>query len=153
MLFRSKEQASYCDSTPESNITFLADTANGMRIFVSKTLSSPTAFLAQNSSALNSFAGLISDIADIYNLPRKALHIFSDDAGGTIAFNSNGSIFCNFRFFAQLHQRKMVSGEGRVEAASYWWVVIAHELAHNLVKAHSAEHSFYTYVFPFFPRF
>ena len=146
-----KEQASYCDSTPESNITFLADTANGMRIFVSKTLSSsPTAFLAQNSSALNSFAGLIYDVADIYNLPRKALHIFSDDAGGTIAFNSNGSIFCNFRFFAQLHQRKMVLGEGKVEVASYWWVVIAHELAHNLVKAHSAEHSFYTYVFPFF---
>lgn len=140
-----KEQASYCDSTPESNITFLADTASGMRIFVSKTLSSsPTAFLAQNSSALNAFDALISDVAEIYNLPKKALHIFFDDAGGTIAFNSNGSIFCNFRFFAQLHERKMGTGEGRIEAAAYWWVVIAHELAHNLVKAHSAEHSFYT---------
>lgn len=142
-----KEQASYCDTTPESNITFLADTANGMRIFVSKSLSSsPTEFLAQNSSALNVFAGLLYDIADIFNLPRKALHIFADEVGGTIAFNSSGSIFCNFRFFAQLHQRKMITGEGKVEAASYWWVVIAHELAHNLVKTHSAEHSFYTYV-------
>jgi hypothetical protein len=140
-----KEQASYCDSTREQNITFLADTANGMRIFISKSLSSSTtAFLAQNSSGLNAFAALIYDVADIYNLPRKALHIFSDDAGGTIAFNSNGSIFCNFRFFSQLHQRKLTVPEGKVEAASYWWVVIAHELAHNLVAAHSAEHSFYT---------
>jgi hypothetical protein len=141
-----KEQASYCDSTPESNITFLADSSNGMRIFVSKNLSSPTDFLTQNSAALNAFAGLIFDIAEIYNLPRKALHIFYDETGGTIAFNANGSIFCNFRFYAQLHQRKMSGGEGKVEATSYWWVVIAHELAHNIVSAHSAEHSFYTYV-------
>lgn len=141
-----KEQASYCDKTPESNITFLADSGNGMRIFISKDLSSPTDFLSQNSSALNAFAGLIYDVAEIFNLPKKALHVFYDEAGGTIAFNANGSIFCNFRFFGQLHQRKMGGAEGKVEAASYWWVVIAHELAHNLVKAHSAEHSFYTCV-------
>lgn len=141
-----KEQASYCDSTPEHNITFLADTANGIRIFISKTLASPTAFLAQNSSALNAFATLISDVADIYNLPRTALHIFADDVGGTIAFNSSGSIFCNFRFYSQLHQQRMGTGEGKIEAAAYWWVVIAHELAHNLVSTHSAEHSFYTCV-------
>jgi hypothetical protein len=143
-----KEQASYCDSTPSQNITFLADASNGTRIFVSKTLASPTTFLAQNVFALNNFAVLLYEVSDVYNLPRKAMHIFYDESGGTIAFNSNGSIFCNFRFFAQLHQRKLEngigSGEGRVEAAAYWWIVVAHELAHNLVKEHNAEHSFYT---------
>ena len=78
-------------------------------------------------------------------------HIFYDEQGGTIAFNSNGSVFCNFRFYNQLHAPKMESSpvEGRVDAASYWWIVIAHELAHNLVKEHNAEHSFYTYVLTF----
>ena len=141
-----KEQASYCDSTSAQNITFLADASNGTRIFVSKAISSPTVFLSQNVFALNSFAILLHEIGDVYALPRKALHIFYDEIGGTIAFNSNGSIFCNFRFFAQLHQNKIGSGtgEGRVEAGAYWWIVIAHELAHNLVKEHNAEHSFYT---------
>ena len=146
-----KEQASYCDSTPAQNIMFLADASNGMRIFVSKTLSIPTsAFLSQNSSALNNFAALLSDVADVYSLPRKALHIYYDEQGGTIAFNANGSVFCNFRFFAQLHQRKMesssssVDGEAKTEAGAYWWIVVAHELAHNLVKDHNSEHSFYT---------
>jgi hypothetical protein len=141
-----KEQATYCDATPSQNITFLADASNGTRIFVSKTLASPTTFLAQNVTALNSFAVLLDDVSDVYCLPRKAMHIFYDESGGTIAFNSNGSIFCNFRFFAQLHQKKMESGEleGRTEAAAYWWIVVAHELAHNLVKEHNAEHSFYT---------
>jgi Protein of unknown function (DUF3684) len=142
-----KEQATYCDATPSQNITFLADASNGTRIFVSKTLASPTTFLAQNVTALNSFAVMLDDVSDVYSLPRKAMHIFYDESGGTIAFNSNGSIFCNFRFFAQLHQKKMEGGvpEGRTEAGAYWWIVVAHELAHNLVKEHNAEHSFYTY--------
>ena len=141
-----KEQVSYCDSTSAQNITFLADASNGTRIFVARTLSSPTTFLARSVTALNSFAVLLHEVADVFALPRKAIHIFYDESGGTIAFNSNGSIFCNFRFFAQIHQNKMASGtgEGRVEAAAYWWIVLAHELAHNLVKEHNSEHSFYT---------
>ena len=141
-----KEQSTYCDDTPSHNITFLADASNGTRIFVSKALASPTAFLAENVAALNNFAVLLSDVSDIYSLPRNAMHIFYDESGGTIAFNSNGSIFCNFRFFAQLHQTRFGSGsgEGRTEASAYWWVVVAHELAHNLVREHNAQHSFYT---------
>jgi hypothetical protein len=150
-----KEQSTYCDSTSAHNITFLADASNGMRIFISKTIPSATDFLSHSSTALNNFAGLLVEVAAVYNLPRKALHIFYDETGGTIAFNSNGSIFCNFRFFAQLHQSKMDSersagtqsiAAARVEATAYWWIVIAHELAHNLVKEHNSEHSFYTYV-------
>ncbi len=34
--------------------------------------------------------------------------------------------------------------EGRAEATTWWWVVLAHELAHNLVKPHNSEHSYYT---------
>lgn len=139
-----KEQATYCDSTPSQNINFLADAANGTRIFISKTLADPRSFLAQNVNALNAFAVLLHEVSDVYNLPRRAMHVFYDEAGSTIAFNSNGSIFCNFRFFAQLHQQKMDGREGKVEAAAYWWIVLAHELAHNLVKEHNASHSFYT---------
>lgn len=146
-----KEQSTYCDSTPAQNITYLADASNGMRIFVTKTLTTANDFLSRNASSLNNFAALLIDVAAVYNLPRRALHIFYDEQGGTIAFNSSGSIFCNFRFFAQLHQPKMDSeggaqgaGSAKVEASAYWWIVIAHELAHNLVKEHNSEHSFYT---------
>ncbi|KAH9217592.1 hypothetical protein DL95DRAFT_521996 [Leptodontidium sp. 2 PMI_412] len=142
-----KEQATYCDSTPSQNITFLADASNGTRIFVSKTLSmNPTTFLTENVTALNTFSLLLQDVCDVYALPRRAMHIFYDESGGTIAFNSGGAIFCNFRFYSQLHVAKMAggSGEGKSEAAAYWWIVVAHELAHNIVKEHNAEHSFYT---------
>lgn len=142
-----KEQASYCDQKPSNNITQIGETQNSMRIFVSKDLSvSPATFLQENVMAINVFAMILQDICDIYSLPRKAMHIFYDESGGTIAFNAQGSIFCNYRFFKQLHINKLeaVGTEARTEAASWWWIVVAHELAHNLVSDHSAEHSYYT---------
>ncbi|POS86046.1 hypothetical protein EPUL_002177 [Erysiphe pulchra] len=140
-----KEQASYCDSASAQNIVFLADTNNGMRIFISKTMKINTReLLSENILDLNNFAGLLQEVAEIYSLPRKAMHIFLDESGSTIAFNSSGSIFCNFRFYKQLHANLITQNEGRITATSYWWVVVAHELAHNVVAAHNAEHSFYT---------
>jgi hypothetical protein len=50
------------------------------------------------------------------------------------------------RFWEQLHGNggMMDAGMGRVEAATWWWVVLAHELAHNLVTVHGSEHSYYS---------
>lgn len=142
-----KEQATYCDSTEAKNIVFAAEAPGGMRVFVSRDLSvSASEFLTANAPQIKDFESVLKDIAVIYGLALTSLHIFYDERGGTIAFNSNGSIFCNLRFFNQLHAPKVRGGFGqaRVEAATWWWVVIAHELAHNLVGTHDADHSYYT---------
>lgn len=142
-----KEQGSYCDAKPSHNITQVGDARNGMKIYISKELTLPaTTFLSQNANSINSFASLLYEVGDIYSLPHRALHMFYDESGSTIAFNAQGSIFCNLRFFNQLHASKISTPEGKVESSSWWWIVVAHELAHNLVSDHSAEHSYYTYV-------
>lgn len=148
-----KEQATYCDRTPAANITFIAEASNAMKVFISKDMATDGAkFLAANSGAINAFAALLVEVGAVYSMAPKVLHIFHDQAGGTIAFNSSGSIFCNLRFFLQLHAKKLegpaaAQGEAKAEAAIWWWVVLAHELAHNLVQPHNADHSYYTCVF------
>ncbi|KAI5461412.1 hypothetical protein BGZ63DRAFT_424301 [Mariannaea sp. PMI_226] len=143
-----KEQATYCDSKPAQNISSVAEASNGMKIFVAKDLSADVAkFLSANTAKLNTFATLLVEIGNIYQLAPKVLHIFYDEVGGTIAFNTGGSIFCNFRFFLQLHATQLDGprpGEAKAEAATWWWVVLAHELAHNLVSPHNSDHSYYT---------
>lgn len=143
-----KEQATYCDSKPAHNITFAAEASNGIKVYLSKDMTvSAGSFLEANLGALNTFAGILAEIAQVYNLSAKVLHIFYDEAGGSIAFNTNGSLFCNFRFFLQLHAQGLQgqnTGQGRAEAATWWWVVLAHELAHNLVQIHNSDHSYYT---------
>ncbi|KAG5950164.1 hypothetical protein E4U53_005421 [Claviceps sorghi] len=140
-----KEQATYCDSTPAQNITFAAEASNNMKVFFSKDMRAPAAeFLSANIGPINAFAGLLVDIGGIYSLSPRVLHIFYDESGGTIAFNTGGSIFCNLRFFLQLHAARVTTSSGKAEAATWWWVVMAHELAHNLVSTHNSDHSYYT---------
>lgn len=144
-----KEQTTYCDSKPAHNINFAAEAPGGMRVFVAKDLSvEPARFLTSHAGPIGQFEAVLREAGGVYGLATTSLHIFYDETGGTIAFNSNGSIFCNLRFFMQLHAGKMKrgagGGEGRMEATSWWWVVLAHELAHNLVSVHNSDHSYYT---------
>lgn len=140
-----KEQATYCDSTPSQNIAHIGEASNGMRIYTSKDMSVMNeVFLAQNVEPIQAFSKMLYDVGDIYNIPRNALNLMYDEAGNTIAFNLNGSLFCNLRFFLQLHWAEYETPAGGSVAESWWWVVLAHELAHNLVKEHNANHSYYT---------
>jgi hypothetical protein len=121
-----KEQATYCDSTPAQNIVFAADAPGGMRVFLHRSLADRggsggvSTFFAEHIDPIARFEALLRDVGGVYGLPVKALHIFCDEAGGTIAFNSGGAIFCNLRFFEQLHFKRMEgNAEGRVEAGTW----------------------------------
>ncbi|KAJ2990920.1 hypothetical protein NUW58_g2727 [Xylaria curta] len=150
-----KEQATYCDDTAAKDLTLLADSSNGMRIFVSSNIPhrETGVFLSSNHAAINSFAALLKDVGDVYQIPKNVLHIFYDEGGNTIAFNRDGSIFCNLRFYIQLHADQR-SGEDKASAAVWWWVVLAHELAHNIIHPHNADHSYYTesFIQQYFPK-
>ncbi|KAI0405310.1 hypothetical protein F4802DRAFT_193133 [Xylaria palmicola] len=140
-----KEQATYCDDTSAKDLTLLADTSNGMRMFISSNIphQETGTFLSSNQRAINSFAALLKEVGEVYQIPKNVLHIFYDKSGSTIAFNRAGSIFCNLRFYIQLHANQM-SSESRSSAVVWWWVVVAHELAHNIIGPHNADHSYYT---------
>lgn len=144
-----KEQATYCDSKPAQNIVFTAQAPRGMKVYLHRELSmDQVSFLTANTDSIAKFEALLRDIADVYGVSPTALQIHFDDEGPCIAFNTNGSIFCNLRFFNQLHYGKMKAGgaaavAGKTEAAVWWFVVVAHELAHNLVSTHDANHSYY----------
>ncbi|KAJ9618401.1 hypothetical protein H2203_008997 [Taxawa tesnikishii (nom. ined.)] len=143
-----KETPSYCDSKPGQDLVFVADSKPGVKIFLPKSVpaAARTTFLSNNSAALNAFAFLLLDCANIFLLKPQSVHVFYNEEGNSIAFNNNGSIFCNLRYFLQLHWNKWnrADGEGKVEAAVYWWVTLCHELAHNLVSDHGSQHEYYT---------
>lgn len=137
---------SYCDTRPGQDISFIGETSN-VRIFLSNTVASKglsaTKFQEANASALKLFATILLDCADTFALNRSTVHIFYDDAGSTIAFNQNKALFFNYRYFENLHLPSVQQGN-KADAIIYWCVVMAHELSHNLVSDHSAQHSYYT---------
>ncbi|RAK79768.1 histidine kinase-like ATPase domain-containing protein [Aspergillus fijiensis CBS 313.89] len=149
------ETKSYCDEKPSHDLEFVATLACGIHVLFVKTLPDRSAFLAKNSLGINVFASLLIDCADVFSLRFDIISVFYDP-GKTIAFNRAGSIFCNYFFFQQLHEKQLLqnSAGARSEALIYWWVILCHELAHNLVEDHSSAHSFYTegFVAQYFPK-
>ncbi|EXJ72432.1 uncharacterized protein A1O5_04936 [Cladophialophora psammophila CBS 110553] len=142
-----QETKSYCDEHPAHDLTFVAEIKDGIQCFLSpSSVTNSSQFLQQHSAGLTAFASLIKSVGEVFSLNPRTLNIFFETSGKTIGFNRNGSIFCNYRYFEQLHQRSMVptGKDGYSEAFVYWWVILCHELAHNLVADHSSDHSYYT---------
>lgn len=138
-------KGSYCDSTPAQDMSFLADTAAGIKFFIANHIPARSEFFATHTNGINKFGYLLLDIASIFNLRPHSMHIFYDNRGATIAFNESGALFFNYYWFEQLHLPHFdTSRDVRIQAVSWWWITMCHELAHNLVKEHSASHSFYT---------
>lgn len=137
---------SYCDARPGQDISLIGETSK-VRIFLSNTVAAnglnATKFMEANVSALKLFATVLLDCADVFALNRSTVHIFYDDAGSTIAFNQSKALFFNYRYFENLHLPLVQQGN-KTDAIVYWCVVMAHELSHNLVSDHSAQHSYYT---------
>lgn len=136
---------SYCDSRPGQDISYIGETSN-VRIFLSNIVAAnigATKFMEANVSALKLFATVLLSCADVFALRSSSVHIFYDDAGSTIAFNQRKALFFNYRYFENLHLPVVQQGD-KSDAIIYWSVVMAHELSHNLVSDHSAQHSYYT---------
>ena len=138
-----RETQTFCDAKPAQNISFIAQTSMGINIYLSNTMADKNKFMEERSSALESFAAILIDCADTIALARKSLHIFHDHQSNTIAFNHNKALFFNYRYFEDLHFANVRKGK-KSEAIIYWFVVLCHELAHNLVADHSSAHSYYT---------
>lgn len=100
-------------------LTFLVGQMGAVKIYLSQGDSTTTLFLLKQltgnilevsssqrqnfmrikQDAIARFIHVMTPLANIYQLPLTSLHIFYDLEGGIIAFNRNGSIFLNLRYF------------------------------------------------------
>ncbi|CCO34132.1 hypothetical protein BN14_08224 [Rhizoctonia solani AG-1 IB] len=85
---------------------------------------------------------IVTPLRTLYKLPPSSVHIFYDTKGGLIAFNRNGSLFLNLRYYEGWHD-ELVKGGNVHKALISWYFTLAHEIAHNLVQPHNAEHEYY----------
>lgn len=140
------ETKSYCDEKPSHDLDFIATLPCGINLLFTKSLADRSNFIAQNGTGINAFASILIECADVFSLGIDTLSVFHDPGGKTIAFNRAGSIFCNYFYFQQLQEASLLQTQNPKDALVYWWVILCHELAHNLVGDHSSGHSYYTYV-------
>jgi hypothetical protein len=118
-----KEAGTFCNAAIVHNLTSIGSATRGTKVYIDKSLSATASqWLVSNQASLNVFEQVLIDSASVYEIPVKALHIFFDVKGTTIAFNQGGSLWANFRYWQQLHESRCLAGDsgGRVEALAYW---------------------------------
>ena len=64
-------------------------------------------FMTAKEQSLARFIHVMTPLAKIYQLSITNLHIFYDYQGGVIAFNRNGSIFLNLRYFEEWRKYRL----------------------------------------------
>ncbi|CAD6935683.1 unnamed protein product [Tilletia controversa] len=137
-------ESSYCDVGIAADLT-KAGQIMGMNIYLSPEYTNPRQTLADNQGAIQR---LIEHVyrpvgEGVFRLRPGVLNIFCDVEGPTIAFNREGTIFLNLRFYLAWHD-KDVAARQPGDAIISVFHSLAHELAHNLVSGHNSEHEYYT---------
>ncbi|KAF5355265.1 hypothetical protein D9758_006047 [Tetrapyrgos nigripes] len=133
----------YCDISGRTGDLKHIGTMGDVKVYLSEeALSQSETFMTTKHSSLARFIHIITSVGKIYKLPLTSMHIFYDLHGGIIAFNRNGSIFLNLRYFESWHDADVAEGNINTALIS-WYFTLAHEIAHNLVEPHNSEHEFY----------
>jgi hypothetical protein len=155
----TEASGSYCDDSRYHDLVDSQVQIRGLKFFLARSLVGTTDTSAiLNSPTHSYFAALVTALGSVFGVPLKAMHLFDDPNGRTIAFNAGGAIFCNYNFFRKLHMGvidREATRKDILTAWGFWYTTIAHELAHNLERPHGPQHSFYTesFVSEFMPAF
>ncbi|KAF8629109.1 hypothetical protein AX17_005695 [Amanita inopinata Kibby_2008] len=113
-----------------------------IKVYVAQEVSEPHGFINSKRLVLARFSDIVAMLGNIFGLPLTSLHIFFDLTSQHIAFNREGSLFFNLRFYETWHDMDVGVGK-KADAYAFWYFTFAHEIAHNLVQEHNAEHEFY----------
>ncbi|OAV92499.1 hypothetical protein PTTG_01164 [Puccinia triticina 1-1 BBBD Race 1] len=146
-----ESEASYCDPKgSREDLTFLS-TISGLRFYVSRSIDQHNLngelVLFQFGDAIVRYIDrVIKPIGEIFDIDPNSLHIFYDLEGPIIAFNRNGSLFFNLRYYLSWYDEEVKKGN-LSNALIGTFSTFAHELAHNLVEAHNSEHEWWMSAF------
>ncbi|POW05295.1 hypothetical protein PSTT_09752, partial [Puccinia striiformis] len=133
-----ESEGTYCDPKgSREDLTFLSK-ISGLRFYVSRSIDQHNLngemVLFQFSDAIVRYIDLvIRPIGEIFDIDPNSLHIFYDLEGPIIAFNRNGSLFFNLRFYLS---------RADMDERCYGFLA-----AHNLVEAHNSEHEWWMSAF------
>ncbi|KAJ3288068.1 hypothetical protein HDU79_005116 [Rhizoclosmatium sp. JEL0117] len=136
-----------CTPLSDSDLVLHEKLVNEIPFYIDKNALHEAKAVANVSRvALMRFVDILRLLAAVFGLEARTLNIYWDATGATVAFNRGRTLFFNFRFYLGLHYKEGmkagIAGED-VETVYYWFMVACHELAHNFVSQHDANHEFY----------
>ncbi|KAG8814611.1 hypothetical protein FRC17_001044, partial [Serendipita sp. 399] len=131
----------YCDIAGRAGDLTLIGNVDNIKVYAGKDVENAQNFLLKTKAdTIRRFITILKPLKKVFGLLDESLHIFYDTEGSAIAFNSDGALFLNLRYFESWHDTQVKGGQP-MKAMIAWFFTLSHEIAHNLIGSHSAEHS------------
>ncbi|GES75226.1 hypothetical protein GLOIN_2v1492674 [Rhizophagus clarus] len=137
-----QNQISYCDIVPAQSLLHVGFSQD-ISLYVPKDADRSEIMSPTRMVPLTRFINMLKDLATIFGIiPNRVISVFYDDNSTSIAFNYNRSLFFNLKFYIGYHDKECAI-RPTINAMTYWFMTFCHELAHNYVKHHNADHEYY----------
>jgi hypothetical protein len=132
--------ATYCDKTSGHHLVEVSPDWYPLRLYLGGSHDPSALVQPALRSKLMQFSTILIQIGNCYGLDAKALNVYYDEKATSVAFNQNCTLYFNAaRFYFSCNAQ----GVANSTMYTYWYLVFAHELGHNHVGPHNAEHEFY----------
>ncbi|EJD52006.1 hypothetical protein AURDEDRAFT_181569 [Auricularia subglabra TFB-10046 SS5] len=141
-MVKEAQDEGYCDISGRVEDLGFVGMVSGIKVYLSTHLPERQGTFSAKAPVIKRFLAVVAPLREIYKLPPASIHIYLDGEGPTVAFNRGGSLFLNLRFYEAWHDAEVLAGN-LGNAYKSWFFTLAHEIAHNLVQIHNAEHEFY----------
>ncbi|CAF0734789.1 unnamed protein product [Didymodactylos carnosus] len=131
-----------CEAVNAANMTRHSQLFNQLPLFLEGNLQLNDKLI----SHAKQFSLIMAGLAQVFKVQKSCFHLYYDIDGGRMAFNTNGSMFFNLRYYSQVHTNLLKSqtttsnSSNLNDVINFWYIVTCHELAHNAETNHNARH-------------
>jgi len=101
-----------------NTLRFVGEEAQ-IKIFLAQEVPQAGSFVTAKRPVLKRFSSVVTTLGGLFGLPIASLHIFFDLSSQHIAFNREGSLFFNLRFYEAWHDADVNTGN-KTEAYVFW---------------------------------
>jgi len=119
-----------CSTKPKFNLNHACN-INNIPILIDN---SKQIDVAKFKNTAEEMSQMLLNLSDVFGVSRDSIVIYLGEASEA-AFNSNNMIHFNLLFYNSLHHNYK-----DVNSWIYWFIVYAHQLAHNVFPEHSPQH-------------
>ncbi|CAF3429660.1 unnamed protein product [Rotaria socialis] len=139
------ENNSSCEYVPATNMIRYDKLLHGIPLYIDRNVKLTNIMIEQGKQ----LAWVLASLAQqVFNVPVQTMHLFRDIDSARIAFNTNGALFFNLRYFEQVFfddlryylensTPSLPSSTPIVrKIANFYYMIACHELSHNIDSNH-----------------
>ncbi|CAF1439050.1 unnamed protein product [Adineta steineri] len=132
-----QENNNLCEYVPSSNMIRHETLFHNIPLYIDENVRITNTMIKQGKQ----LAYLLSSLAThVFHISQSVIHLFRDINSARVAFNTNGALFFNLRYFEQVFAKDLefsLENNSTIRTIiNFYFLIFCHELTHNIHLSH-----------------